>query len=265
MAPQFTDAWPAGFAEPARYPLFGGGKRIRPALVLGGYQSILGYEAEPAPALPAAAAIEMVHTYSLVHDDLPAMDDDDERRGRPTVHVAYGEPCAILVGDALLTQAFAVLAEAPLPAETRIALVGLLARAGGYRGMIGGQVADVGLGGPVEDLHTLTRLHTLKTGALLEASVVMGGVVAGASPEQIRALRTYGENVGLAFQLTDDLLDAEEDAGQGGPPSYVKFLGETETRARAHAYADHAERAAQELPSPAVLQALARYTVDRDT
>lgn len=263
MAPQFLDAWPPSFAEPVRYPLFGGGKRIRPALTLGAYQSIYGYDTDPSPALPAAAAVEMIHTYSLVHDDLPALDNDDERRGRPTVHIAFGEPCAILVGDTLLTQAFSVLAQAPLSAEVRIELVAALSDAAGYRGMIGGQVADVGLGGPVETLDTLTRLHTLKTGALIEASTLMGALVAQAQPDQRRALRAYGASVGLAFQLADDLLDADEDAGEAGPPSFVKLLGPAATRSEAHRYADQAIAAASELPHPALLQALARYTVDR--
>jgi geranylgeranyl diphosphate synthase type II len=137
-----------------------------------------------AAALPAGAAVELVHTYSLVHDDLPAMDDDDERRGRPTVHIAFGEATAILAGDALLTEAFTLLARAELSAEVRIALVEQLSVAAGYRGMVGGQAGDMGLGGPVRDLETLMRVHRHKTGDLIRAAVVMGGLVGGATPAQ---------------------------------------------------------------------------------
>ncbi|MFT7519189.1 MAG: geranylgeranyl diphosphate synthase type II, partial [Kiritimatiellia bacterium] len=144
LKPIFQDAWPAAFVEPMRYPLFSGGKRVRPALCFAAYEAIVGDGVDRSPALAPATAIELVHTYSLVHDDLPALDDDDERRGRPTVHRAYDEPTAILVGDALLTHAFVVLADAPVSAEVRITMVARLARAAGYQGMIGGQVADLG-------------------------------------------------------------------------------------------------------------------------
>lgn len=263
LAGAFTDAWPPAFTEPARYPLFGGGKRVRPALVFAAYEAICGPGSELGPALAAAAAVELVHTYSLVHDDLPAMDDDDERRGRPTVHVAFGEAAAILVGDALLTHAFSVLAGAALPADVRIALVADLAEAAGYRGMIGGQVADVGLGGPIATVDALTRLHALKTGALLRASATLGGRCAGASPAQLDALARVGADVGLAFQLADDLLDAEQDAGESGPPSFVKLLGSRETRRLADETAARAIQAARALPHPERLVQLARYFVER--
>jgi len=253
--------WPAAFTEPLRYPVFGGGKRVRPLLTLAATEAL---GANRVDALPAAAAVELVHTYSLVHDDLPAMDDDDMRRGRPTVHKAWTEATAILVGDALLTEAFSVLAAAPLDAERRIALVALLARASGAHGMVGGQAADVGLGGPVADVEHLLRLHAGKTGALLHAAVAMGGIVAQASPDHAAALDRYGHALGLAFQLADDLLDAEQDAGDDGPPSYVKLLGVDETQRRARALADEAIAAAASLPYPAALTALARYTVERD-
>lgn len=258
----FDDAWPAAFSEPLRYPLQTGGKRVRPALVLAAYEAVGG--APLADALPAAVAVELVHTYSLVHDDLPAMDDDDERRGRPTVHVRFGEPAAILSGDALLTEAFSVLAGASLPAERRVELIRVLAEAAGYRGMVGGQAADVGLGGPVEDLVTLQRLHAGKTGALLTASAVMGGVSAGASPEDLASLERYGRAVGLAFQLADDILDADEDQQPGGPPSYVKLLGVEETRRRAQALTVEACSAIRDLPHPEILFALASFIAERD-
>ena len=257
----FADAWPASFAEPCRYPLFGGGKRIRPLLVMAAYEAITGED--PAPALPAAAAVELIHTYSLVHDDLPAMDDDDERRGRPTVHRAFDEATAILAGDALLTEAFRVLATAPLSAGTRILLVEELSTAAGHLGMVGGQVADISLGSSITEVEVLERLHRLKTGALLRASVRMGALVADASPDQLAALTAYGEHVGLAFQLADDVLDADEAEDEDGPPSYVRLLGVDATREKARALAEQAVGAAQGLQSP-VLEALARLIADRD-
>lgn len=260
---RFADTWPGAFGEALRYPLATGGKRVRPAVVLAAYEAVAADPDDLAPALPAALAIELVHTYSLVHDDLPAMDDDDERRGQPTVHVRFGEAAAILVGDALVTEAFAVLADAPVPADTRLELVRTLALASGRHGMVGGQAADVGLAGPVEDLASLERLHTAKTGALLTASAVLGGLSAGAAPEALDALRAYGRAVGLAFQLADDLLDADEDRQEGGPPSYVKLLGAEATRIRARELADAAVNAVRGLPRPDVLVELARFTVHR--
>ena len=264
LVARFGDTWPEAFGEALRYPLATGGKRVRPAVVLAAFEAV----ADPADldaALPAAVALELVHTYSLVHDDLPAMDDDDERRGQPTVHVRFGEAAAILVGDALLTEAFAVLAEAPVPADRRVELVRALAHAAGRHGMVGGQAADVGMAGPVGDLATLERLHAGKTGALLTASAVMGGISAGAGPDALEALRAYGRHVGLAFQLADDVLDADEDQEEGGPPSYVKLLGVEATRARALELADAAVRAVADLPRPQALVDLARFVVHRRT
>jgi len=258
---RFGDAWPAPFGEVLRYPLSTGGKRVRPVLCLMACEAV-GHDV--AAALPAAVAVELVHTYSLVHDDLPCMDDDDERRGRPTVHKVYGDGTAVLCGDALLTEAFAVLAEAPLPPAVVVSLVRRLAMASGYQGMVGGQAADVGLGGPVTDVDMLLRLHRGKTGALLAAAAVMGGLSARASADAMAALEAYGQAVGLAFQLADDVLDADEDAGDDGPPSYVKLLGLDETRRRAVALRDEALAAAATLPRGEGLAALARFVVDRD-
>jgi geranylgeranyl diphosphate synthase type II len=260
LSDQLEPAWPASFVEPMRYPVFGGGKRMRPLFTFAACEALGTLRAA---ALPAAAAVELVHTYSLVHDDLPAMDDDDERRGRPTVHIAFTEASAILAGDALLTEAFTLLARAELPAEVRIALVEQLSVAAGYRGMVGGQAGDMGLGGPVRDLDSLMRVHKLKTGALIRAAVCMGGLVARASDAQQDLLSRYGDAVGLAFQLADDVLDAEQDAGDDGPPSYVRLLGVEETARRARALADEAVQLASQLPAPAALLALARYTVER--
>ena len=260
---RFEDAWPPRFQEACRYPLGTGGKRIRPLLALASVEA-LGAEVGPA-ALHAAAAVELIHTYSLVHDDLPAMDDDDVRRGRPTVHRAYDEATAILVGDAQLTEAFSTLTDPAVPAALRGALVAELAQAAGHRGMVGGQAADVGLGGPVTDLETLLRLHRGKTGALIRVAVRMGAIVAGATDAQLRQLTTYGEKVGLAFQLADDVLDADQDAGDDGPPSVVKLLGLDETRRRADALSLQALAAIADLPAPDTLAALARFTVERES
>jgi len=258
----FTDAWPSSFSEPLRYPVFGGGKRMRPLLVMAAYEALGGGDRNA--ALPAAAAIELVHTYSLVHDDLPCMDDDDERRGRPTVHRAYDEATAVLVGDALLTEAFDQLTRAPLTADVRIAMVRLVAGASGYLGMIGGQVGDVALGASIQDVDTLQRVHQLKTGRLIEASVQLGGLAAYGDGKTRSVLQRYGRNVGLAFQLIDDILDADEDAGDEGPPSYVRLLGLDETRRQAHAMVDEACELVAHFPAPEALQALARFTVQRD-
>jgi geranylgeranyl diphosphate synthase type II len=215
-----------------RYSLLSGGKRVRPRLCLAAARCAGG---EPAHALPVAAAVEMVHAFSLVHDDLPALDDDDTRRGQPTSHVRYGEAVAVLVGDALLGQAFAVCAErldtAP---EVRLAVVAELAR--GVAGMIAGQYLDVTADGEVVTLEQLRRLHGLKTGALIEASVVCGALVGGAT--QVEPYRRLGAELGLLFQIVDDVLDDGSDE-----PSYVNSLG----LERARGLADEAHARARAL------------------
>ncbi len=264
LGARFADAWPPRFRDACRYPLGTGGKRIRPLLTYAAGEA-LAPDPLPVEALVATgAAVELVHTYSLVHDDLPAMDDDVERRGQPTVHVAFDEATAILAGDALLTEAFAVLAAAPLPAEARVRLVAELATAAGHPGMVGGQAADIGLGGAVTDLDGLLAVHRGKTGAMIRAAVVMGGVAAGGSDDQLATLSDYGDAVGLAFQLADDVLDEDEDAGDDGPPSYVRLLGAEQTRHRARELSDDAVALARRLPAADALVALARFTVERD-
>lgn len=245
------DSAEPSFRDALLYPLQTGGKRIRPLLACAAAESVGGTSDD---AMDAAIALELVHTYSLVHDDLPAMDDDDERRGRPTVHVVFGEAAAILVGDALLTAAFERIAHAP-------PLVRELARAAGGAGMVGGQFLDVYRKAP--DLESLTHLHRLKTGALLRAAVRMGGLAAGADEAQLLTLSRYGAAVGLAFQVADDLLDADEVAAEGGPPSFVRLLGVEGARREALRLADEAVSAVQSLPNPLILAALARYTVER--
>jgi geranylgeranyl diphosphate synthase type II len=199
-----------------RYSLFAGGKRLRPALVL------TSGEALGAPTdglMPAACAIEMIHTYSLIHDDLPAMDNDDLRRGRPTCHKAFGEAIAILAGDALLTEAFRVLASdtANGDAGRQIRVIREVATAAGtVDGLIGGQVADIESEGKQVASSTLEYIHRSKTGAMITASVVIGGIIAGANDEQIEKLRAYGERTGLAFQIADDILDVTSTSEQLG-------------------------------------------------
>ena len=262
MRERFADAWPPAFQEACRYPLESGGKRIRPLLALAAVEAVGGILDES--AIATAAAVELVHSYSLVHDDLPAMDDDDLRRGRPTVHKVYDDGVAVLVGDALLTEAFRLLSGLTRPAEVCLALVVELASAAGHVGMIGGQAADVGMGGPVVELEELIRLHRGKTGALIRAAVRMGARVGEASTLELEALSRYAEAVGLAFQLADDILDADEDAGEAGPPSFVKMLGIEETRRRTMALAEEAATAIAGLKRPARLLELARFTVERD-
>ncbi|MBI3665892.1 MAG: polyprenyl synthetase family protein [Acidobacteria bacterium] len=192
-----------------RYSLFAGGKRIRPILCLEAAASVA--DSSPGVEVPACA-LEMIHTYSLIHDDLPALDNDDYRRGRPSCHKAFGEAIAILAGDALLTRAFQVVAEGTgVPAARQVGVVRELAQAAGtVNGMIGGQVADLEAEGkPVEEEH-LHYIHRAKTAALIRAAVRVGGIYAGASEEQLEALSRYGGRIGLAFQIVDDVLDVVE-------------------------------------------------------
>ena len=200
---------PAELAEPMRYSLFAGGKRLRPGLVLGAAMLVGG---DDESALPAACAMEMIHTYSLIHDDLPSMDDDDLRRGRPTCHKAYGEAMAILAGDALLTMAFDVAAQ-----TGNAAIVREIAHAAGVEGMVGGQVIDLMSEDKPLTVDALRRLHSYKTGALIRGSVRCGAMLGGANAEQLAALTAYGERIGLAFQIADDILNvtgAEADMGK---------------------------------------------------
>lgn len=199
---------PESIHRATRYSLFAGGKRIRPILCMEAARVVSdrvdGVEA-------AACALELVHTYSLIHDDLPALDNDDLRRGRPTCHKVFGEAMAILAGDALLTLAFQVLAGLPVNAERKSRLVFELATAGGtVDGMIGGQVHDIEGEGKEPTPFLLETIHRAKTGALIRASLRMGAIYAGASDEQLESLACYGEHVGLAFQIVDDILDVEE-------------------------------------------------------
>lgn len=200
---------PATVRRAMRYSLFPGGKRLRPILALQACRALGGRVRD---VLPCAAALEMIHTYSLIHDDLPALDDDDLRRGRATSHRVFGEAMAILAGDALLTHAFEVAASRPRGARLaarRIEAVRVLATAAGVSGMIGGQVMDLEATGRHYGRARLLRIHRGKTGALISAAVQIGGLLAGGSRRQIAALRRYGDGIGLAFQIVDDILDRE--------------------------------------------------------
>ena len=200
------ETWPTQLADAARYSLFGGGKRVRPCLALLTAEALGGRMED---ALPWAAAIEMIHTYSLIHDDLPAMDDDDIRRGQPTCHRKFDEATAILAGDALLTEAFAVVARNAPDRTYAQDWVRLLAEASGGQGMVGGQVEDLA---GVTSFEGLLSMQGKKTGALIQASVVGGGITANTTPEWMSRLTQYGQAVGILFQITDDVLDAEQDA-----------------------------------------------------
>jgi farnesyl diphosphate synthase len=224
---------PATLHEAMRYAALGGGKRIRPLLVHAAGELV---GAEPTACDAAACAVEMIHAYSLVHDDMPCMDDDDLRRGRPTVHKAYDEPTALLVGDALQTQAFAVLVEAPgLDAAAKLRLVAELASASGSLGMAGGQAIDLQHVGRAMTLDELETMHRMKTGALLRASVRMGALCGTIDEVGLAALDRYAAAIGLAFQVVDDILDVTADTATLGKtagkdadhdkPTYVSLLG----------------------------------------
>jgi geranylgeranyl diphosphate synthase, type II len=200
---------PARLGEAVRYSLFGGGKRLRPILVLAAADGVGG---DRRAALPFACAVEMIHTYSLIHDDLPAMDDDSLRRGRPTSHIAFGEALAILAGDALLTEAFRLMADAAWTGSARGRAVRAMleiAEASGPAGMVGGQVADMEAEGSTPDLPTVEYIHVRKTGALILAAIRSGAIVCGATQTELSRLTRYGEFLGVAFQVADDILDAE--------------------------------------------------------
>ena len=238
--------------EAMRYTTLGGGKRVRPLLVFAAGE----LTGAAAPALErAAAAVEMIHAYSLVHDDMPCMDDDAMRRGKPTVHIAYDEATALLVGDALQSQAFTVLSEGDsLPAARQLAMVRLLAQASGSAGMCGGQAIDLDSVGLDLTQEQLERMHQLKTGALLRASVVLGALAGkDLTAQEVAALDAYSAAIGLAFQVVDDVLDATADSATLGKtagkdaaankPTYVSILGLEPSRVLAGKLRDDAHRA----------------------
>ena len=206
---------PPRLIESIEYSLFAGGKRVRPALVIEAWRACDGPDESERAALAAAAAVELVHTFSLVHDDLPAMDDDDLRRGKPTNHKVFGEAIAILAGDALLAMAFDVIARHAPPA-TAMAMIRELAAATGPEGMIGGQVLDMGAENQRIGLEQLQQIHLRKTGALLTSSCRLGALAAGGDERRVQAMTTFGTHLGLAFQIADDLLDVTSTPAQLG-------------------------------------------------
>jgi geranylgeranyl diphosphate synthase type II len=233
---QFPSDCPEILREAIRYSLLTPGKRLRPMLVMLAAEAC-GASAES--ALPAAAAVEMVHTYSLIHDDLPAMDNDDARRGRPTCHKKFGDGVAILAGDALLALAFEVMAREITSAEVAVACCATLAQATGASALVGGQCDDIREELASGSREILESIHNRKTGALFLASLKLGGLVAGASEVELDALEEFGRNVGLAFQITDDLLDIREDRRSGavkkkkgdwGKLTFPNLIGEKQSR-----------------------------------
>ena len=287
-----TSPAPAIVTDAMRYSVFAGGKRLRPVLALAAAEAVAarhGGDTEEALtlAIPAACALEMIHTYSLVHDDLPAMDNDTLRRGRPTSHVVHGEGMAILAGDALLTDAFALLAREPGAdraarvgegelARRKLHAVRLIADAAGSDGMVGGQALDLRAAEPGAaplDQNGLREMHARKTGALLRASALAGATMAGATGGTLEAVADYGTHIGLAFQIVDDILDVEEGSAvlgktsgkdaAAGKPTYPSLYGLDESRRRARASLEHALDALKAAGLAGQLPAIAEWVVSR--
>lgn len=268
-------AFPDVLHRAMRYSTLAGGKRVRAALAIASAEAC-GRDDDA--VLPAAAALELIHAYSLIHDDLPAMDDDDIRRGRPTNHKVFGEAMAILAGDALLTLAFHVLADdglnPNLGALDRIRVIQEIGRAAGHGGLVGGQAVDVASEGLHADMAVLEYIHTHKTGALIRAAVRAGAIVGGAGESDFAALSGFGEKVGLAFQIVDDLLDVEGDPavmgkGVGGDSqkrkqTYPRLLGLVESRGLAKELVEKALGDVERFDERAgPLRAMARFIVER--
>ncbi len=267
--------YPPSVLEAMRYSLFAGGKRVRPILAIAAAEAL---GAKTAELLPIAGSLELIHTYSLIHDDLPAMDDDDYRRGRATCHKVYGEAIAILAGDGLLNMAFEVLSDPrrlkAVPAARLVEIIKEISTASGVYGMVGGQVVDMESEGKEIDFPTLEYIHTHKTGALIRASVRAGALYARAGKRQFAALTRYGEMVGLAFQIADDILDItgkREETGKDtgsdlkkGKQTFPGFYGLEESRRRAAEVADRAVRSLDLFDRKAdPLRELAKYIVTR--
>lgn len=262
---------PSPLPEAIRYSALDGGKRLRPSLVLASAACVGG----GAEALPVAAALEMIHTYSLIHDDLPAMDNDDYRRGKLTNHRQFSEAVAILAGDALLTQAFQVLGEAEgIVPGRRLRIIVEVASACGPAGLIGGQMADLEAAGQEVDLPLLEYIHTHKTGAMIQASVRCGALAAGAGEDDLKALTAYGRKIGLAFQITDDILDVEGDPEKTGKASgrdrdlqkatYPALFGLEQSRQRAGELVGEAVAALEAFgPEADALRAMALFVSER--
>jgi len=267
-----TDATaPPRLAEAMRYSMQAGGKRLRPALALASCEAVGG---DPEAAIPFACALEMIHTYSLIHDDLPAMDDDALRRGVPTNHKVYGEAVAILAGDALHTLAFGVILREVADAAISRRLAAELEHAAGFSGMVGGQVDDIESNQKTPTEERLLRIHERKTAALIRAATRGGAIAGGASDEHVEALGRYGQHLGLAFQMVDDVLDETGTAEalgktpgkdrEGGKMTFVALEGIEAAQRRAEQERELAEKAARELDDSALLIDLARFVTRRD-
>jgi len=271
---------PAALGEAMRYAVLDGGKRLRPLLVLASARACGGDRPLPwmhDAAMRAACSIELIHAYSLVHDDMPCMDNDVLRRGKPTVHVTYGEAGALLAGDALQTLAFELLTpeNSEMPAQVQARLCGLLARGAGHAGMAGGQAIDLASVGEQLSLAQMRRMHRCKTGALLETSVLMGAVAAQADTMASQALLSYGQALGVAFQIVDDMLDVTSDTAVLGKtagkdadnnkPTYVSLLGLDGAQKEAALLAGQAQQALKDsgLADTQALQALAAWVLQR--
>jgi geranylgeranyl diphosphate synthase type II len=265
---------PESLRDAMRYSLLAGGKRLRPILCLAACE-LVGGSSEL--AMPTAVALEMIHTMSLIHDDLPAMDNDDLRRGRPTNHKVYGDAMAILAGDAMLSRAFEMVAvRSPnVPADRLLRVVGELALVSGAPGLVGGQVVDLESEGQAVDLETLEYIHLHKTAALLRACVVTGALIGGASDDQLQAMRTYANGIGLAFQIIDDILDVTassevlgKTAGKdllADKTTYPKLLGLEASREKALQLVRESKAALEPWSNKAApLLALADYVASRD-
>ena len=264
----------ADVVKAMKYSLFAGGKRLRPILCIAGAEA-LGVDGSQ--VMPVACALEMIHTYSLIHDDLPAMDNDDMRRGKPTNHKVFGEAVAILAGDGLLTEAFRVMAKTPLgkiKPEALLKVICLVAQASGYQGMVGGQVTDIQSEGKTVEPATVEFIHSHKTGALIAASVTSGAILGGATEPQVNAISEYGREIGLAFQIADDILDVEGDSekmgkGVGGDarkkkvtyPSVHGLVRSREIQKQSIDQAIHSLKTFDSKADP--LRALATYIIER--
>ena len=268
-----ADVRPVSIHQAMRHSVFAGGKRLRPILCIEAGRMIAGSLPEGIEDL--GAAIEMLHTYSLIHDDLPSLDNDDLRRGRPTCHRVYGEAIAILAGDALQTQAYEVLARLKCPADSRVRIIEDIARGTGtINGMIGGQVVDLEAEHSEPDLDTVEYIHRAKTAALITSSVVSGGLYGGANDEEVSKLRAFGQSIGLAFQILDDVLDLTQTSEQLGKTAgkdseaekatYPALFGVEESVVRANALLELALTSLVNFGARAVtLNSLAKYLVQR--
>ena len=257
------------------YSLFAGGKRLRPILCLAGAEAVGG---EGQDAIPVACAIELIHTYSLIHDDLPVMDDDDMRRGRPSNHKVFGEAVALLAGDALLTEAFRLMTHTDsttrVKPHTLLNVIRLISTAAGYKGMVGGQVVDVQSEGKEVAPSLVEFIHTYKTGALIAASVTSGAILGGGEESQVDAITAYGQKTGLAFQISDDVLDIEGDShvlGKGvggdaerGKITYPAVLGLSRSKEIQREFVDLAIESIKSFDHRAnPLRQIARYIIER--